>query len=112
MTSSSSSTWPRVVLLGDSLTQQTISPSRRWGAMLANALQRRADVLARGFSGYTSRNYRRFLPEILGGGLLDGDGAEVAAVLVFLGANDGNDPEINPWQAVPIEEYVVRAIFL
>ncbi len=29
------------------------------------------------------------------------------AATLFLGANDANDPKINPWQAVPVEEYKV-----
>lgn len=90
--------WPKILLLGDSLTQQSFSVEGGWGAMLADSLQRRCDVLVRGFSGYNSRQWRticRRLPRQS----LQGDVATL-----WLGANDaaGNSPQ----QGVPIAEYM------
>lgn len=45
---------PTVVLFGDSLTQFSFSEGG-WGAGMADAYQRRADVLNRGLSGYNTR---------------------------------------------------------
>jgi len=45
---------PRFLLVGDSITQQAFSPVGGWGARLADAYARRADVVLRGYSGYTS----------------------------------------------------------
>ena len=45
---------PAIVLLGDSLTQYGFGPEG-WASRLAHRYQRRADVLNRGYSGYTSR---------------------------------------------------------
>ena len=49
--------WPRVVLIGDSLTQQG-GRAGGWVALLAEALERKCDVINRGFSGYTTRTIR------------------------------------------------------
>ena len=51
----SSLTWPRVFLFGDSLTQYAFGSEGGWAAMLADKLQRKADVVNRGFSGYNTR---------------------------------------------------------
>lgn len=70
---------------------------------MADALQGRADVIVRGFSGYTSRNFRALLPSIVTPDVLSG----AVAATIFLGANDANDPEIDRWHAVPLKEYKV-----
>lgn len=59
--SSNMSKWPKVLLIGDSLTQFGFSAEGGWAAMLANALQRRCDVVNRGFSGYTTRYAFEFM---------------------------------------------------
>ena len=50
--------WPRVVLIGDSLTQQGGRVNGGWVARIAEALERKCDVVNRGFSGYTTRTIR------------------------------------------------------
>ena len=45
--------WPRVVVIGDSITEQG-SRSGGWGALLAEALTRKCDVINRGFGGYNT----------------------------------------------------------
>ncbi|RUS69497.1 hypothetical protein EGW08_022744 [Elysia chlorotica] len=93
--------WPKVFLFGDSLTQLCFSPEGCWGAMLADQLTRRCDILARGFSGYNVRFCKELLPA-----LLDKQTAsETVAMTIFLGANDSNNKELNPQQHCPLEEY-------
>ncbi|XP_018020589.1 isoamyl acetate-hydrolyzing esterase 1 homolog [Hyalella azteca] len=96
MASKARSLWPRLLLLGDSLTQQSFSSDGCWGAMLADSFQRRCDVIARGFSGYNSRQWMsicRNLP-------LESLRGDVA--VLWLGANDACT---SPLQHVPIDEY-------
>eukprot|EP00568_Trieres_chinensis_P007312 CAMPEP_0183308736 /NCGR_PEP_ID=MMETSP0160_2-20130417/22429_1 /TAXON_ID=2839 ORGANISM="Odontella Sinensis, Strain Grunow 1884" /NCGR_SAMPLE_ID=MMETSP0160_2 /ASSEMBLY_ACC=CAM_ASM_000250 /LENGTH=306 /DNA_ID=CAMNT_0025472621 /DNA_START=113 /DNA_END=1033 /DNA_ORIENTATION=- len=97
---------PKIVLLGDSLTQLSFSPSLSgWGAALADAYQRRADVLNRGMSGYNTDWYLRYLRTE--GGMEDalGCGEDIVAAVVFFGANDASHPELNARQHVPLERY-------
>lgn len=49
------------------------------------------------------RNLKEYLPQIVDEELTKG---AVAATL-FIGANDANDPDINPMQHVPVEEFKV-----
>ena len=62
--SSSAASWPRVLLFGDSLTQYAFGTDGGWAAMLAEKLQRKADVVNRGFSGYNSRWCRVILDQV------------------------------------------------
>ena len=61
---SSAASWPRVLLFGDSLTQYAFGTDGGWAAMLAEKLQRKADVVNRGFSGYNSRWCRVILDQV------------------------------------------------
>ncbi|XP_067687623.1 isoamyl acetate-hydrolyzing esterase 1 homolog [Haliotis asinina] len=94
-------TWPKIFLFGDSITQLSFSQDGQWGALLADYLQRKCDVINRGFSGYNARWCKFVLPQILG----SDDAASVAAVTIFLGANDSNDGDLNPSQHVPLKDY-------
>ena len=57
--------YPRVLLFGDSLTQYSFGPEGGWAASLADKLQRRADVVVRGFSGYNTRWCRIILDQVM-----------------------------------------------
>lgn len=47
---------PKILLFGDSLTQRGFEgPYQAWAAGLAHAYGRRADVINRGYSGYTAK---------------------------------------------------------
>eukprot|EP00930_Biecheleria_cincta_P049183 TRINITY_DN34425_c0_g1_i1.p1 TRINITY_DN34425_c0_g1~~TRINITY_DN34425_c0_g1_i1.p1 ORF type:complete len:300 (-),score=56.45 TRINITY_DN34425_c0_g1_i1:9-908(-) len=91
--------YPAIVLFGDSLTQYSFNPGG-WGERLADRYQRRADVLKRGYAGYTSRWALPLLPKIFA----KGDSRVVLAVVCF-GGNDASLLEENPRQHVPIEEF-------
>merc|ERR1711874_338022 len=60
---------------------------------------RKVDVVNRGFSGYNTRMLASVLPHV------GSEGADLAAVVLLMGANDSNDENINPRQAVPLDEF-------
>lgn len=94
---------PRLVLFGDSITEQSFAPGG-WGAALAEHFARQADVVLRGLSGYNTRWALKVLDRAMEGAA-DG-GADPAAVTVFFGANDATLPdEMQAHQHVPLGEY-------
>ncbi|KAG8045675.1 hypothetical protein GUJ93_ZPchr0008g11680 [Zizania palustris] len=95
---------PRLVLFGDSITQQSFAAGG-WGAALADHFARKADVVLRGFSGYNTRWALRVLSRAMEGAAAAG-GPDPVAVTVFFGANDASLPDQKQaHQHVPLEEY-------
>ncbi|TKY55212.1 GDSL esterase/lipase [Spatholobus suberectus] len=92
---------PKIVLFGDSITEQSIRENG-WGVPLANAYSRRADVLVRGYGGYNTRWAMFLLHHLFP---LDSTKPPLATT-IFFGANDaallGRTSER---QHVPIEEF-------
>ncbi|PUZ56510.1 hypothetical protein GQ55_5G318200 [Panicum hallii var. hallii] len=74
---------PRVVLFGDSITEQSFRPGG-WGAALADTYSRKADVVVRGYGGYNTRWALFLMHHIFP---LDGI-APPLATTIFFGAND------------------------
>lgn len=94
---------PAVVLFGDSLTQFSFGEGG-WGASVANAYQRRADVLNRGLSGYNTR----WALEVMEGAF-PAVAPSPALVTIFFGANDSALPDRgSARQHVPVEEYAAN----
>ncbi|WVZ72792.1 hypothetical protein U9M48_021199 [Paspalum notatum var. saurae] len=94
---------PRLVLFGDSITEQSFQPGG-WGAALADRFARKADVVLRGFSGYNTRWALKVLPRAMEGAAAAA--ADPAAVTVFFGANDASLPDrVQAHQNVPLDEY-------
>lgn len=92
--------WPKVLLIGDSITEKAVGPaSAPWSAMLSQYLHRKADVVNRGASGYTTRGYKTIFQEAV----QELDPHSVAVVLIFLGANDADQPPSAAY--VPLTEY-------
>eukprot|EP00429_Kryptoperidinium_foliaceum_P037957 CAMPEP_0176167732 /NCGR_PEP_ID=MMETSP0120_2-20121206/85833_1 /TAXON_ID=160619 /ORGANISM="Kryptoperidinium foliaceum, Strain CCMP 1326" /LENGTH=281 /DNA_ID=CAMNT_0017505399 /DNA_START=21 /DNA_END=866 /DNA_ORIENTATION=+ len=89
---------PKILLLGDSLTQTSMEG---WGGGLAHHYQRRADVLNRGMSGYNTRWYLKYAQE---SGIWYEPG-KIALTAIFFGANDASLEKENPHHHVPLEEY-------
>ena len=87
----------KILLFGDSLTQQSFSPGG-WGARVADHFQRRADVLNRGLSGYNSDWAKLILPRLL----TSREQADVVTVL--LGSNDSVKAGLT--KHVPLARYV------
>ncbi len=94
----------KLVLIGDSITQQSFSVEHRgWGAALADYYHRTADVINRGYSGYNSRWIRAIIDK----GILSSSDISfiqtVSLVTLFLGANDAVHATAD--QHVSVAEY-------
>ena len=94
--------FPKFILYGDSITEFSFSQKGQWGALLADELRRKCDVLNRGFGGYNSRWNLIMLPRIF----TTDDARNIVGVTVFLGANDANPP--GSITHVPLDEYRVN----
>ncbi|KAL4229114.1 isoamyl acetate-hydrolyzing esterase [Mactra antiquata] len=93
--------WPKVILFGDSLTQYGYSHDGCWAAFVADHLQRKCDVINRGFSGYNTRWCKIILPKLV----TKADVTDTKMVTIFLGANDSVDSVLCPNQHVPLNEF-------
>jgi lysophospholipase L1-like esterase len=93
---------PRIVLFGDSITEQSFGEGG-FGAALANRYARRADVILRGYSGYNTRMAVGLLPYVFP---LDDPNPPVLVTVCF-GANDAVKPgsTMESKQGCPSEEY-------
>ena len=91
---------PKLLLLGDSLTQIAFEGGG-WASSLANRYQRRADVLNRGMSGYNSRWYIRYAED----NDVWNEPGNIVLITIFFGANDAALPDRDPAKHVPIPEY-------
>ena len=100
---------PRLVLLGDSITQQSFSLERHgWGAALADLYQQKVDVINRGASGYNTRWTLSCLPSLIP----ENEPAPLVTV-VFFGANDAAAPGLPgtlSTQHVPVDEYELNLV--
>lgn len=91
--------WPKVVMLGDSLTQKSMEQGG-FGQQLATALARRCDVLVRGFSGYNTRWLLPAVKHILADPAISGCADSIAAFCILLGTNDASLPR----KSVPLDQ--------
>eukprot|EP00934_Nitzschia_sp_Nitz4_P005912 Nitzschia sp. Nitz4//scaffold88_size82704//39945//41126//NITZ4_005293-RA/size82704-processed-gene-0.67-mRNA-1//-1//CDS//3329559497//5902//frame0 len=89
---------PKILLLGDSLTQISWDG---WVGGLAHRYQRRADVVNRGLSGYNTRWYLLYAEAED----VWKEPGSVALTVIFFGANDASLEKYNPRQHVPLPEY-------
>lgn len=100
---------PRIVLFGDSITEQSFGDGG-FGAALADRYRRHADVMLRGYSGYNSADAVALLPHVFP---LD-DPTPPVLVTVCFGANDAVKPDSGAArvQGCPLDAYArnVRAI--
>ncbi|KAI1307934.1 Isoamyl acetate-hydrolyzing esterase 1 -like protein [Halotydeus destructor] len=96
--------YSKVILFGSSTTQLSFSRDGQWAALLADRLQRVADVLNRGFSGYNSRWALLMLPKLFPATFSFDD---VSCLVIFLGSNDSTKSSATG-QGVPIEEYMAN----
>lgn len=91
---------PKVLLLGDSITQQAFSVEHAgFGAGLSDWFRRSADVVNRGFSGYNTRWARWMLSRLLP----PSKTSNLLLCTVFFGANDSVSE--GETQHVPVAEY-------
>lgn len=96
----SPSAWPKVLLMGDSITEMAVGPiAAPWSAMLSQYLHRKADIVNRGAGGYTTRGYKTIFREAV----QELDPHSVAVAVIFLGANDADQPPGPGY--VPLSQY-------
>ena len=76
---------PVFVTFGDSITQRGFAPG--WSSQLADAYQRRVDVINRGYSGYNSRWAVQLLDRVFP------PAAPPQLATVWFGANDAALPD-------------------
>ncbi|GMH63122.1 hypothetical protein TrST_g12382 [Triparma strigata] len=99
-----------ILLLGDSITQQSFT-NNGFGAALANWYSRTGDVVLRGFSGYNTKWWLEMLNDPSQSALSNGYGGSILQhssiasnryiITLFLGANDQSSDS----QGVPPSEY-------
>jgi lysophospholipase L1-like esterase len=127
-TSTTTKSRSKIILLGDSITQQAHSASLSgWGTHLADVYQRRADVYNRGFSGYNTDWILQLLEtnegkqDIFGlasatvnanananANANDLDSSGVPLITIFFGANDASDAKLNPRHHVPVDRFMLN----
>ena len=90
---------PRVLLVGDSITQESFYPNG-WGAALAVWYARKADVINRGFDGWNTRWILRN-KDAISASLGPAPAGTYLLGTLMLGANDNS----TSYQNVPIDEY-------
>jgi isoamyl acetate esterase len=95
--------WKKFILIGDSNTQFGFGKQVSWVSSLADMLQRRCDVINRGFSGYNSNNLKAMIPSIMS----EFDPVSICGVTILLGSNDSASP-INTIQHVPVSKYMLN----
>lgn len=88
----------KILLLGDSLTQLAWNG---WAAKLAHVYQRRADVVNRGMAGYNTDWFLRYTKQHEEDVFVE----HVELCIIFFGANDASDAQLNPRHYVPIPDY-------
>ncbi|KAG9237010.1 SGNH hydrolase-type esterase domain-containing protein [Amylocarpus encephaloides] len=95
--------YPQFLLIGDSHIQRAsrLRDGFSFGAVLAEHVERRLDVVNRGFSGYNSSHMLCILDQIIP----STSAAKVDYVLLLLGSNDSCLPSSPTNQYVPLEEY-------
>ncbi|PPE01877.1 hypothetical protein GOBAR_DD01082 [Gossypium barbadense] len=93
---------PLFVLFGSSIVQLSYS-HEGWGAILAHAYARKADIILRGYGGWNSRRALEVLDKVF-----PKDAAvQPSLVIVYFGGNDSTEPHpsgLGPH--VPLPEYV------
>ncbi|KXH69275.1 GDSL-like Lipase/Acylhydrolase [Colletotrichum salicis] len=97
--------YPQVVLFGDSLFQGSVVTFEGFcfQAELQCHVNRRYDVINRGFSGWNSANALKYLPEMFPPP--SPSGPQLKYLLVLLGSNDAIQPMHTTTQHVPLEDY-------
>lgn len=91
--------WKKLLLIGDSNIQYGFNTDGQWASLLASFLQRKCDVINRGFSGYNTKHLKIMLPGILE----EFEPGNTCGIIILLGSNDSAVD--TSMQHVPIKEY-------
>ncbi|XP_022145516.1 GDSL esterase/lipase CPRD49-like [Momordica charantia] len=89
---------PKFVLFGSSIVQFSFD-DKGWGADIANLYARQADVILRGYAGWSSSQAIQVVDKIFP----KDSTTQPALVIVYFG---GNDAAINFPNSVPVDEYI------
>lgn len=92
--------WKKILFIGNSNTQYGFGKEGNWLSLIADLLQRKCDVINRGFSGYNTKHLRHILPEILE----EFEPEFTSGIVLMLGSNDSTTTA-NKIQHVSLENY-------
>ncbi|KAG9404215.1 hypothetical protein AC1031_005754 [Aphanomyces cochlioides] len=97
---------PLFITLGDSITQLAVDPKRLgFQALLSSDYVRKADVVNRGLSGWTTRGWLPKVPLLID----EWQYKPPSLITIFLGANDAAlIDSVDKGQHVPLEEYTAN----
>lgn len=76
---------PQFVFFGDSITQRSFNPLSGWSSIVADAYQRKVDIINRGYSGFNTRWALPLVDHIFPNKDYKN---QVKLVTIFFGAND------------------------
>ena len=76
--------WKKLILIGASNVQYVFSPEGRWSSLLSNYLQRKCDVINRGYAGFKSGDLKKVVPAIFE----EFDPKLICGVIILIGSND------------------------
>ena len=106
----------RIILIGDSITEQSYSITRGgWGAGLADWYHQSADVFNRGYSGYNSEWVLAIVQKILPIPYLRiavSPNKDIILAVILLGSNDSVSPGNHQYVSLPEFELNIRKIIL
>ncbi|PWW79536.1 SGNH hydrolase [Tuber magnatum] len=94
--------YDKIVLFGDSITEQSYDQARGFGfgAALTDVYRRKIEVVGKGFSGYNTLHALELIPKIIPPPTT---ASRIRLITVFFGANDATLP--NRSQHVPLDQY-------
>ncbi|RPB02176.1 SGNH hydrolase [Choiromyces venosus 120613-1] len=97
--------YDKIVLFGDSITEQSYEQTRGFGfgAALADIYRRKIEVVCRGFSGYNTAHAMAVIPKIIPP---PAPTSKIRLITIFFGANDSTLHD-RP-QHVPLDQYPVN----
>ncbi|KDP24453.1 hypothetical protein JCGZ_25017 [Jatropha curcas] len=91
---------PQFVLFGSSIVQLSFGFDG-WGATLAHLYARKADIVLRGYAGWTSRDALKVLEQVFP----QNDSVQPSLAIVYFGGNDSMEPPTSDGPLVPLCEY-------
>jgi lysophospholipase L1-like esterase len=90
--------WKKLIVIGDSNTQLGYNENGKWICFLSDMLQRRCDVVNRGFSGYNTRYVKVIFDKIMKEFIAE----DIIGVIILMGTNDS---AYSPLQYISVDEY-------
>ena len=91
--------WKKLLLIGDSNVQLGYSKEGNWAGLISDLVQRKCDVINRGFSGYNTNYIKLMLPELLD----EFEPESVCGIIFLIGSNDSTQE--HSVQHVSLEKY-------